>query len=246
MVARRTGIRRTPVSARMRAASSALLRRITIRRSAQPPRPGGQARRRSCTPAGCIRTRTSAPSGRWTRDPRHPTNVSRFAGRHPSGVRPGRLSAARGAHTTASWQGEALTNDHVARGAHLPQHLRNPDHPIGTLMQTTIDARNADGERQAERSEERDGEHQRLAPRSASLTKSNARDAWAYRSGAPASRSSLRYAHCSSAATTAIVRISAAGRCTRPSRRCSRRSISVSITTEAAMMRRATVGSSWR
>jgi hypothetical protein len=70
-----------------------------------------------------------------------------FGGAPPVGCATGRLSAARGAHTTASWQEEALTKDHVARGAHLPQHLRNPDYPIGALMQMTIDARNADGER---------------------------------------------------------------------------------------------------
>ena len=42
MVARRTGTRRTPVSARMLAASAALLEgRIIIRPYAQPPRPAG-------------------------------------------------------------------------------------------------------------------------------------------------------------------------------------------------------------
>ena len=39
-----------PVSARMRAASAALLRRIIIRRYAQQPRPGGQAKRTSQSP----------------------------------------------------------------------------------------------------------------------------------------------------------------------------------------------------
>ena len=80
-----------------------------------------------------------------------------------------------------------------------------------------MDARDADGERRAERSEERDGEHRRLAPRSAALTKSNARDTRAYRSGTPASRSSLFFSHFSSAATTAIVRVSEAGTCAPPS-----------------------------
>jgi len=47
---------------------------------AQPPRPGGQARR---TPAGSIGTRTGTPSGRQTRCTRHSTNVSRFAAHYP-------------------------------------------------------------------------------------------------------------------------------------------------------------------
>ena len=46
--------------------------------------------------------------------------------------------------------------------------------------------------------------------------------------------------------TTAIVRISESGTCARTSLRCPRRSINVSITTKAAIIGRATVGSSWR
>jgi hypothetical protein len=61
---------------------------------------------------------------------------------------PAHLPTAPGAHTTADWQGEAIDNEPVARGEHLPQHVRNPGHPIGKLMQTTIEARDADPPRQ--------------------------------------------------------------------------------------------------
>jgi hypothetical protein len=66
----------------------------------------------------------------------------------PAEFAPRRLPTAPGAHTTADWQGEAIDNEHVARGEHLPQHVRNPGHPIGELMQTTIEARDADPPRQ--------------------------------------------------------------------------------------------------
>jgi len=66
----------------------------------------------------------------------------------PAAFAPRRLPTAPGAHTTADWQGEAIDNEHVARGEHLPQHVRNPGHPIGELMQTTIEARDADPPRQ--------------------------------------------------------------------------------------------------
>ena len=59
MVARRTGTSRTPVSARMLAASAALLRRIIIRRYAQPPRPGGQAIRQFMHGCGYLSGRIS-------------------------------------------------------------------------------------------------------------------------------------------------------------------------------------------
>jgi hypothetical protein len=66
----------------------------------------------------------------------------------PAACAPRRLPTAPGAHTTADWQGEAIDDEHVARGEHLPQHVRNPGHPIGELMEATIEARDADPPRQ--------------------------------------------------------------------------------------------------
>jgi hypothetical protein len=66
----------------------------------------------------------------------------------PAACAPRRLPTAPGAHTTADWQGEAIDDEHVARGEHLPQHVRNPDHPISELMEATIEARDADPPRQ--------------------------------------------------------------------------------------------------
>jgi len=108
----------------------------------------------------------------------------------PAGRATGRLPTAPGAHPAANkrWRGKTINDEPVARGAHLPQRLRNPGRPIGELMQTTLEARDADpvapaaapvrdlhrpfvmtanGEKRAERSAERDGGDERrslLAP----------------------------------------------------------------------------------
>ena len=71
-----------------------------------------------------------------------------FGGALPAACAPAHRPPAPGAHTTADWQGEAIDHEPVARGEHLPQHFRNPGHPIGALMQTTIAARDADPSRQ--------------------------------------------------------------------------------------------------
>jgi|GEM_PF-4584021 len=64
----------------------------------------------------------------------------------PVGRATGRLPTAPGARPAANqrWRGEAIDDDHVARDTCLPQHLRTPGHPIGVLMEATIDARDAD------------------------------------------------------------------------------------------------------
>jgi len=106
MVARRTGTRRTPVSTRMLTASAlgGANNYSPLLRYAQPPRPGGQARRtppvpparggvrggrqvvHPCGPhlhapvCACCRRRTSCT--------RHPTNVSRLAAHSPQHSRP--------------------------------------------------------------------------------------------------------------------------------------------------------------
>jgi hypothetical protein len=154
MVARRTGTRRTPVSARMLAASAALLRRIIIRRYAQPPRPSGQAIRQFMH--GC---QVMHPCGQHLNAHGHAIRAADqmqtpskellpFGGARPAACAPAHLPTAPGAHTTADWQGEAIDDEPVARGEHLPQHVRNPDHPISELMEATIEARDADPPRQ--------------------------------------------------------------------------------------------------
>jgi hypothetical protein len=77
--------------------------------------------------------RPSPVSPRTTRSMRAPAPSDR-AGRAHDG--------------TPAEGGEALDDDHVARREHLPQHVRNSDHPIGELMEATIEARDADPPRQ--------------------------------------------------------------------------------------------------
>jgi len=69
-----------------------------------------------------------------------------FGGAPPIGCATGRLPTAPGMRPAANQRqhGEARNDEPVAHGARLPQHLRAPDHPIGTLMEATIDARDAD------------------------------------------------------------------------------------------------------
>jgi len=104
---------------------------------AQPPRPGGQHR-------------NASGHAIWAADQMHTPSKARlpFGGALPAACAPAHRPTAPGAHTTADWQGEAIDHEPVARGEHLPQHFRNPGHPIGALMQTTIAARDADPSRQ--------------------------------------------------------------------------------------------------
>ena len=67
-----------------------------------------------------------------------------LGGTIPAECAPAHLPTAPGARPATHWRGEAIDDEPIARGDHLPQHVRNPDHPIGELMQTTIEARDAD------------------------------------------------------------------------------------------------------
>ena len=176
MFARRTGTRRTPVSARMLASSAVAANNYS------PLRPTAAPRRAGHTPvharaSGHAPLRAASERARARHTPVHarasghaPLRAAseRARARHPGGrpdahaiqrpspvsprttrsMRARRCRKAPGAHATADWQGEAIDNEHVARGEHLPQHVRNPGHPIGELMQTTIEARDADPPRQ--------------------------------------------------------------------------------------------------
>jgi len=86
----------------------------------------------------------------WAADQMQPPSNERlpFGGALPAACATAHRPPAPGAHTTADWQGEAIDNKHVARGEHLPQPVRHPGHPISELMQTTIEARDADPPRQ--------------------------------------------------------------------------------------------------
>ncbi|MCL6541136.1 hypothetical protein [Roseiflexus sp.] len=82
----------------------------------------------------------------WTADQMQPPSKERltFGGALPAACASTHLAAAPGARPAAHPRREAIKNEHVARGEHLPQHVRNSGHPIGGLMQTTIEARDAD------------------------------------------------------------------------------------------------------
>jgi hypothetical protein len=103
---------------------------------------------RSCIPAGRICTRPYALAAGGGPDAHAIRRTSPVSPRTPRRIRARRLPTAPGAHTTADRQGEALDDEPVARGEHLPQHVRNPDHPIGERMEATMEARDADPLRQ--------------------------------------------------------------------------------------------------
>jgi hypothetical protein len=125
---------------------------------AQQPRPSGQAIRTPQSPpcaGGSGGGQVVHPCGQHLHAYGHairaadqmqtPSNERLpFGGAIPAAFAPAHLPTAPGAHTTADWQGEAIDNEPVARGEHLPQHVRNPDHPISELMEVTIEARDAD------------------------------------------------------------------------------------------------------
>ena len=130
MVARRTGTRRTPVSARMLTASalggannySPLRPTAAPRRAGQthPPSPprtrGVRGGRQVVHPCG----QHLNAHGRAIRSADQIQPPSKellpFGGALPAECSSAHLSAAPGAHATAYWQGEAINNEHVARG----------------------------------------------------------------------------------------------------------------------------------
>ena len=71
-----------------------------------------------------------------------------FGGALPAAFALAHVPTAPGARPAAYRLGEAIDDEHVARGEHLPQHFRNPGHPIGELIQARIEARDADPIRQ--------------------------------------------------------------------------------------------------
>jgi len=117
-----------PVSARMLAASAALLRVRANNYSPLPPlRPTAAPRRAGHTPVhglGSGRASLRAASARarmrllQAADQMHTPSKELLPFRRalPAACAPRRLPTAPGAHATADWQGEALDNEPVARG----------------------------------------------------------------------------------------------------------------------------------
>jgi len=118
MVARRTGTRRTPVSAGMLAASAALLSALSPNRRAPAGRTyaGSCTGVRSCIPAGRICTRPYALAAGGGPDAHAIRRTSPVSPRTPRRIRARRLPTAPGAHTTADRQGESIDDEPVARG----------------------------------------------------------------------------------------------------------------------------------
>ena len=120
---------------------------------AQQPRPGGQARRTPPVPlhAGgsggwAISERASTLDAGGRPDARAIQRMSPVWQRTTRSIHAWHLPTAPGTRPAANQRrrGEACDDEPVARGTCLPQHLWNPDHPIGALIETTIDARDAD------------------------------------------------------------------------------------------------------
>ena len=118
MVARRTGTRRTLVSAGMPVASAALLSALSPNRRAPAGRTyaGSWTGVKSCTPAGRICTRPYALAAGGGPDAHAVQRPSPVSPRPPRSMRARRRRKAPGAHTTADRQGEALDDEPVARG----------------------------------------------------------------------------------------------------------------------------------
>jgi len=123
MFARRTGTRRTPVSARMLASSAALLEgRIIIRPYAQQPRPGGQTIRQFMHGRQVVH-----PCGQHLHAHGHAIRAADemhapskellpFGGAIPAEFTPAHLPTAPGARPATHRRGDAIDDEHVARG----------------------------------------------------------------------------------------------------------------------------------
>ncbi len=122
MVARRTGTRRTPVSARMLASSTAATpnRRAPADRPYAPPEspPRGGVRGGGQVVHPCGQHLNAHGHAIWSADQMHTPSKELLPFRRalPAAFAPGRLPTAPGAPATASWQGEAIDNEHVACG----------------------------------------------------------------------------------------------------------------------------------